>query len=508
MDLMDSPARVFNAFLRLAGNRPWQVLTAHTLLTSVLYVLASHAPYTAPLVVTPSALDRKIEFAPAAAAPYLTYVFLLPLLVLLARALPGFARVFTATVGCALVNLMLYLAVPTRLAARPAAPAGTLLAFIQHIDPPFCAMPSGHVSVPVAMALAAQLVARPAGRSHARRWRWLAALFSSWTAVLAASALLTKQHYLVDVLSGAALGALSAIGLVGWGRRRVSSALALHWPTVRALAMEWGIIAAVALAALRWWNPAMVVLAILIIATRQHALLALFHDGVHGLVARSLRVNDFVVNSAVGVPVLLPIHLYRALHLSHHRDLGTERDPERVLLYRGQPWAYRPLALAALARQLAGDVFGWYTIVMAWRYLQERGNTRRLRLPATHAYPELTAQFAAYACVWGAVMLVWPSVALRLALLWFLPYFTLTQLLQKVRSFAEHTGAGAREGPSHSWAPGLVGRLTIWPHNINYHREHHGRPDLPWDRLAVVFPAARQRPGRELVPHLWSGALR
>ncbi len=82
----------------------------------------------------------------------------------------------------------------------------------------------------------------------------------------------------------------------------------------------------------------------LFIATRQHAILVLYHDGVHCLVARSRRVNDFIVNSVVGVPLLLPIHLYRALHLSHHRHLGAACDPERVLLYRGQPWTFRPLA--------------------------------------------------------------------------------------------------------------------------------------------------------------------
>ena len=58
---------------------------------------------------------------------------------------------------------------------------------------------------------------------------------------------------------------------------------------------------------------------------------------------------------------------------------------------------------------------------------------------------------------------------------------------------------------SCSWAPGLVGRLTIWPYNINYHREHHARPKVPWDRLPAAFPAARQRPGRDLLAHLWSG---
>ncbi len=100
------------------------------------------------------------------------------------------------------------------------------------------------------------------------------------------------------------------------------------------------------------------------------------------------------------------------------------------------------------------------------------------------------------------------SPRVHVALLWFVPYVTVTQLLQKIRSFAEHATADADPSLSCSWAPGLLGRLTIWPYNINYHREHHSRPKVPWDRLPAAFPAARQRPGRDLLAHLWSGASR
>jgi fatty acid desaturase len=244
--------------------------------------------------------------------------------------------------------------------------------------------------------------------------------------------------------------------------------------------------------------------AAMVIATRQHALLVLYHDAVHGLIARHRRLNDFLINSAVGVPLLLPVHLYRALHLSHHRHLGTRHDPERVLLYRGQHWSYRPLTTGALAAQLAGDLLGWNAIGMSWRYLTERRRGGLLRLPRTRAYPELAVQLVLFAALWAGAAILWPATTLRLAALWFIPYLTLTQLLQKVRSFAEHTGDDA-DDRSCSWAPGLAGRLTIWPYNINYHREHHARPKVPWSRLPAAFPGARQRHGSELRWHVWTG---
>ena len=197
-------------------------------------------------------------------------------------------------------------------------------------------------------------------------WRFAAAASAVWTIALAVSTLLTKQHVVVDIVAGLAFGLVVAmLGMWSLGvvegplsRQSRSPRTALHLPSVVAFVVEWTLIVAAIAVAIRWWNGPVIVFAALFIATRQHAILVLYHDGVHCLVARSRRVNDFIVNSVVGVPLLLPIHLYRALHLSHHRHLGAACDPERVLLYRGQPWTFRPLAArragAAARRRRAG----------------------------------------------------------------------------------------------------------------------------------------------------------
>jgi fatty acid desaturase len=80
-----------------------------------------------------------------------------------------------------------------------------------------------------------------------------------------------------------------------------------------------------------------------------------------------------------------------------------------------------------------------------------------------------------------------------------------TQLIQKVRSFAEHADADAPER-SYSWRPSLAARLVLWPYNIQYHREHHARPHVPWHRLPAI--ASAETPPhvpRSLRALLWSG---
>jgi fatty acid desaturase len=253
------------------------------------------------------------------------------------------------------------------------------------------------------------------------------------------------------------------------------------------LLLEWAIIIITIGLALRigaWWSA---VAAFVVVSTRQHALLILYHDAVHRHFARDARINDVIANLFVGAPALLPVEVYRPLHIDHHHELGTDRDPERQLLYANQAWNYQPLPLGALLRQLLGDLLivnGARTIA-AWR--------------KSRTFPPIGAHMMMIAAAWLIALGFWVKVEPKLAMialaLWFGPLLTLTQLLQKLRSYAEHSGGpGVTPGWhdwTYSWRPGLLGRMTIWPYNINRHREHHQQPDLAWHQLPPV-PADRE----------------
>lgn len=279
----------------------------------------------------------------------------------------------------------------------------------------------------------------------------------------------------------------------------------VYRPTFTALVTEWLVIIAVLAIALHMGQVLVYILAGVVISTRQHALLMLFHDGVHGLVARNKRFNDAVINALVGIPLLVPVHVYRAIHISHHKHVGTSKDPERLLLYWGQPWNYHPLKSTGLLVQFLGDVTGINSLVMMSRYMMMSRRENELDLPATRFYPELLVFFAVFVSVVVVSLYSWPYESAVALLLWYLPYLTLTQLLQKVRSFAEHS-MDEDESYTFNWKPGLLGRLTIWPYNINYHREHHAHPKVPWDRLPLCTDIDHVRPGGELIAHIWDGS--
>lgn len=283
--------------------------------------------------------------------------------------------------------------------------------------------------------------------------------------------------------------------------------MTVRWPSVLALVFEAAVAWTAAALAVWLWHPIATPLLMVLIATRQHALFILYHDAVHGLIASPQRLNDGIINALVGVPQSLPIHVYRALHLVHHRTLGSERDPERVLLYAGQPWDYRPLPLRRLVPQLLGDLLLVNNLLTLGLYLRERASpTGRLKLPPGRVFPEF---FAMAGLFWASVALAaWlaPWAVAKALVVWFVPLLTLTQAIQKVRSFAEHAALDAEE-LSYSWEPGLLGRLVLWPYNIQYHREHHIHPSVPWFELPDRFPDRVGRPGHTLPSLLWNGEL-
>jgi fatty acid desaturase len=227
--------------------------------------------------------------------------------------------------------------------------------------------------------------------------------------------------------------------------------------------------------------------------------LMLFHDGVHWLVSKNKRLNDLIINIFIGVPLLVPIDAYRVIHLSHHKHLGTIKDPERMLLYWGQPWNYSPLKTSRFLFQIIGDVTGVNSLVMMIRYCLIKRKIKQFSSRYNNDFLLVTLIF--WVVIIAALYLWWDN-AISILLLWFVPYLTITQLLQKLRSFAEHS-LDSQNSFTNDWRPGILGRITIWPYNINYHREHHNHPSIPWDQLPKYGNASNLLQGKEFIRYIW-----
>jgi len=158
-------------------------------------------------------VDARIPFVPEAVFVYV-WVYsgaLLPLFTVRSdHLLVHIALAYTIVLSVLLVS---FVAWPVSTQALRAS-AGSLdptrfsewgVALLYHLDPPVNSFPSGHVAFSTVAALAARRV-----------WSRYGIPAALWWTAIAISTCLTKQHYVVDVVAGALLGAFAyAVALRG-----------------------------------------------------------------------------------------------------------------------------------------------------------------------------------------------------------------------------------------------------------------------------------------------------
>jgi len=180
-----------------AHRHPWWWLLGYLVVTAALYQFAIRVPLHPAIVIAPTPLDAAIPLLPWTAAPYMTYFALMPSFVWLTRAHPERGALLVAAGLVVVGNLAINIAVPTELAhpLTPERAGGWLLERIVAGDTPRAALPSGHLALPLALAVLAFR------RGVSGRW-----VYVPWTLVMGVAILTTKQHYLPD-----------AVGAVVWG---------------------------------------------------------------------------------------------------------------------------------------------------------------------------------------------------------------------------------------------------------------------------------------------------
>lgn len=216
------------SWLRAAGQRlgaHWLEktvgITAGTTAFFLAYFWVLHHPSGAPRVMSLTALDRWIPFQPFTLPLYLSlwiYVSLAPGLMPTRRELVAYAL---TALALSVAGLAIFFVWPT---AVP--PAGvtwaddSLFAFLKATDASGNACPSLHVAFAVftALVLGSQLRQLATGRV-VRTLNWL------WCAGIVYSTVATRQHVVLDVIAGAALGFLvGGLYLVKNARRQVPDA--------------------------------------------------------------------------------------------------------------------------------------------------------------------------------------------------------------------------------------------------------------------------------------------
>jgi fatty acid desaturase len=257
------------------------------------------------------------------------------------------------------------------------------------------------------------------------------------------------------------------------------------WPTLRAIAENWIVIACciAALAFSPWYFQPLL---LLLIAARQHALLVLMHDASHFLICRSKAYNDLISDLFCAFPFGLATRSYRANHISHHEHLNTSEDPDlvRTVGPEGHPeeWLF-PMPHRRLFRFFVQDLFG-RSFLQVISTLRELRRTGRASKQSRCEYPRPALVVGAYAAV--AASLLYASHKPWLILYgWAVPMFVVLPLMLRLRALAEHFALPRRHvlNGTRTVRPPWWERILIAPHNVSMHLEHHLFPYVPWFRL-------------------------
>jgi fatty acid desaturase len=234
-----------------------------------------------------------------------------------------------------------------------------------------------------------------------------------------------------------------------------------------------------------WPNPLILLLCIFVIGTRQHALFVIAHDAAHYLLYQNRRLND-VVGRACAMLQGLSMCTYRVIHRMHHNNLYGELDPDTAL-HGGYP-----RGRGYLIRKLLKDLSG----LTAWKtYAYFLGGAPALNTKTNLAVRPLDdtsvklksearqdRNLVIFFHVTLLLVMAWSGYLLQYLVLWVLPLVTVVQALLRLRAIAEHGATtdfsspltAARTNVAPAWLAWL-----IFPHQVNYHIEHHLYASVP-----------------------------
>ena len=231
-------------------------------------------------------------------------------------------------------------------------------------------------------------------------------------------------------------------------------------------------------------------LAVAVIASRQHALMVITHEGIHKRLSRRLWFNDWLARFAAGFPVFISLAKWRFIHLYHHQYTHTIDDPDRAI------YARYPLRSRKFVRLLILDLCA-LNVLSTLKYFidlpfggMKDFNRRFLGEVREREYRQV-ADMSVFAVFWGVVMVsglwFWGSGAvIGFALYWLVPYCTFTQLFFRIRGAIEHGNVPDPRNPYQQTRTYLIHPVLSFffaPKQVSYHLEHHLYPSVPFYNL-------------------------
>ncbi|MBI2711432.1 MAG: fatty acid desaturase family protein [Bdellovibrio sp.] len=273
----------------------------------------------------------------------------------------------------------------------------------------------------------------------------------------------------------------------------------------QALLTTWGLISFSFFLVARYPSVGSVAIALVILGGRHLALGILMHDAAHYSLFKTRPLNDWIGSWLCAYPGLQDLRAYRRHHLQHHKLAGSKDDPDLDLVE-----AY-PVSRASLFRKMIRDLTGItglkrlygvglmnlglieYTVSGRVVRIEQKGEPswQIILTGLKNASGWILTNLALWGVLWG-------FGHPHLYLLWIISYMTTFSLFIRIRSIAEHACTDVGLNPlqcTRTTHAGISARLTVAPHYVNYHLEHHILMTVPGFRLAQMHQLLKERGG-------------
>ena len=271
-------------------------------------------------------------------------------------------------------------------------------------------------------------------------------------------------------------------------------AMVLHAWTVIGLCM-----AAVTLSG---HNPLVVILAVIIIGNRQLGLAILMHEAAHGLLHRDKKINDFLDQWVTSAPVGTDLNFYRPYHLSHHRHVQTDHDPDLPLA------APFPTTQASMRRKIIRDLTGQTFFKQRAFAIAALFKPEMVQAPGAETIAARSAVIRFFAINLAMLSILAASGHTMLYFsCWLLPLATWNPLATRIRNIAEHACVETDHSNPLSQArttkANFIERIMFAPYWVHYHAEHHAMMYVPCFRLPLAHQLLKEKgllDGTEIAP--------
>jgi fatty acid desaturase len=244
--------------------------------------------------------------------------------------------------------------------------------------------------------------------------------------------------------------------------------------------LEWGCIILCAFLCAHYFSWYFYLFTVIFIGARYLALGLIMHESVHQLISKNKFVNDWISEIFCAWPLIISMRSYRVKHLAHHAKLNSDEDPDFVAKFDPN-WRFpmkKKQFFKVLAIQLSGiGVFETFKVMSSAQM-----KTKKDKAPRWYTLIRVTF----YLSVLSGFILT--GNGMTLVLYWLIPFVTWTQIANRLRRIAEHSGIPNKPADlqTRTTTHGLLTRIFLAPKYISYHNEHHIYPGIPCYNLRAT----------------------